>query len=98
MSKARTFKNFEEAQEIADKFFNDKHMLTVAMVQFAEREKIRVINQYRKNQGLTLIDTTKEPTKYPGGDVFEWIIEPPQNYYNDIDKPTRVSSVEGSNK
>lgn len=92
MSKNRTFKNWEEAQTIADKFFNDKHMLTLAMVQFAEREKIRVINKYREKYGESPIPIANEPSKWPGGKEFEWIIDPPTHYYNDIDKPVRNQS------
>lgn len=89
MSRARTLKNYDEAIKIVDQFFMDRHMLTVAMMQFAEREKIRVLNNYRKKLGLPLIDAIKEPTMFPGGEKFEWIIDPPTPRYNDIDKPLR---------
>lgn len=82
MSRNRIDKNWSEATEIANKFFYDKHMLTLAMVQFAEREKIRVLNQYRKERGEPLIDLIKEPTRYPGGRDFEWIIPVPQEWYS----------------
>lgn len=89
---SRIKKNWEEAYAIANQFFNNKHMLTVAMVQFAEREKIRVLNQERKKRGEPLIDIRVEPPRWPGGDNFEWIIAPPMPFYNDIDKPFRATS------
>jgi hypothetical protein len=90
---SRIEKNWKEASKIAHQFFNDKHMLTVAMVQFAEREKIRVLNQERKKHGEPLIDVTAESSRWPGGHDFEWIIDPPQPFYNDIDKPFRAAPV-----
>lgn len=84
MSKNRIEKNWDEAADIATKFFHDKHMLTVAMVQFAEREKIRVLNQYRKERGEPLIDVEKEPSRYPGGQDFVWIIDPPTLKYSSM--------------
>lgn len=95
---SRIEKNWNEASKIANMFFYDKHMLTVAMVQFAEREKIRVLNQERKRHGEPLIDAINEPPRWPGGGEWEWIIEAPQPFYNDIDKPLRTTPKHNSAK
>lgn len=80
MSKSGIEKNWAEIHKIVVEFTGRQFMLEGAIVQLIEREKIMVVNRYRKNHGEPLIPT--DPPKYPGGHDFEWIIPVPQEWYS----------------
>lgn len=82
MSRPRMAKNWDEATDIVEKFYGHKHMLIKAMVQFAEREKIRATNSYRKKLGEPVIDLAKEPPKEPNGENLVWVIDVPREWYS----------------
>lgn len=70
---SRTLKEYNEGKMLALKFGNNPHMLALAMVQFAEREKVRVLNKYREAHGEPLLPT--DPPYMPGNQKFEWVID-----------------------
>jgi cobyric acid synthase len=80
VSKPRTEKNWDEAWEVVNKFYGDRHMMCNAIVQLMEREKVRVLNNYLKQRGEPLIST--DPPLMPGGREFEWIIDVPKEWYS----------------
>lgn len=88
MGKSRTEKNYKEAQEIVLRFEGRQHLLTLAIVQMIEREKVRVLNAYRKNHGEPPLPT--DPPRLPGDrEHEEWLIDVPREWYSVTGKSPR---------
>ena len=84
---SRMLKNYKETQDIVKKFSGNPHMLSYAILQFIEREKFRVMNQYRKERGEPLL--TEAPL-LPGNQKFEWIIPVPASWVSMTGLPDNV--------
>lgn len=81
MSLNRTEKNWRDVQDVLARFHGHDHLMALALLQLIEREKVRVLNNYRKTHNEPLLPT--DPPKLPGDrDFGEWLIEVPKEWYS----------------
>ena len=75
---SKTAKEYREVQGLVKRLSNNPHMLSVAIVQMIEREKVHVINRYRTAHNEPELPT--DPPYINGVQVREWIIDVPREW------------------
>ncbi len=75
-----------EVQELLNRFGNDRWHTVEAVLQIIDREKVIVLNRYRKKHGEP--ELIPEPKRYKNGNIHkgEWLIDVPKEWVNLISK------------